>query len=1183
MKRMLVVGCGGTGAATLAYLMDHLRDSVTRRGWDEPTLPPGWRFVVVDVPPTATSDTRPAGRPPTIGLGEGTAGEGTYLSVGYPSGDYPMLDQALTNRLSLVPDGFRQFATWAPRDPRSVNVPLTRGAGQFRAVGRALTLNSITSLQDGLGHVVKGLTNARAGMEKLAGLFRDDYQDQDKPLVLVVSSMAGGAGASMTLDVCRLLRTNPDLSGAQIAVFLVTADVFSDQDKLPEDVRRGVKPNALAMLGEIVAAQNGAARASDAALLAAAEATVQGLDATVPFDRVFPVSARVGGTGIPLGDGSPEHVYRALGIGLASLMISGKTALDGFVSFDLTNRDLITDGTYFGWGADDPAALAWGSFGYASLSMGRHRYEHYAAQRLAATSVERLLHGHEAPGQSDHDAVEDLIHRIGGGHGAQLGLPTTDPFNAQVAGWWFDESVIPRRVWRDQAALAVTKLVGPYLEAGSRDAEAWLAYANQVLGERSRPAWNALLGDVERQVFAYQGLLRQRTDEAFSQAIGDYGLAYASRLADVMADWVESTVAPVLQDYRASEATGAVWQVPDDIAASLRGAKSMPNAPAIREKVLQAVAEQAADQARLEACGLTAHLLVTYATDVLRPLRRALDDAYQGLSQAARRTPAAAGTSDLRTTDIQAWPTDAVPLPDRFRQAQNEVLLTDAADFPRQYEVDVPASWARNGGDDAPFSKARNYVAAQVITGRWPVTAGTPAPGGLLTGFDAWVSKAFPRNPETGRTDRSQPAEARVHVRAQDLIDRALALVRRPGDQAFSTYTSVTLRDWLTVPDRPEEERARHDLVATKFKDALELARPLSGANPRATALCHKVAEARYRFKFSPIPFPEELKQRLADVIASDPRIDASVAEPYTNACRAGEISEARDISVFGSYQPFSPLVFDSLLEPIAAQRDQTRLPSARSLFWRQRRARPLPAALPLSDHERQAMATGWLIGQITGHLRLPERGESVDRPIEIWSGRLDAWTAFPHPLLTPPGFSDGPYHFQAYDWLPAVLESILLAYANANRTGGMDSLEPYIALRGLYDDRAQPTGGQEELAARVRLRDWLRSGVAAPDGWSRVPRADRVASPEDRHAAVKDWLTGPNSPQAVIAADFKPPAHGARGGQFANLQDRRVAARLPLFADVYADVEIAIDRIMAQLDQLLRELAGDRPPEVLW
>jgi hypothetical protein len=385
----------------------------------------------------------------------------------------------------------------------------------------------------------------------------------------------------------------------------------------------------------------------------------------------------------------------------------------------------------------------------------------------------------------------------------------------------------------------------------------------------------------------------------------------------------------------------------------------------------------------------------------------------------------------------------------------------------------------------------------------------------------------------------------------------------------------------LSVPDQPGEQRRRQELVVAKFKDALERARPLSGANARATALCHRVPEPTYRYKFSPVPFPEEVRQRIAEAIAADPRIDNTVSEQFGNAGSAGETSTARDVSVFGSYQPFSPLVFDSLLEPIAAQRDQTVLPSALTAFWRQRRARPLGAALPLSPREREAMAAGWLVGQITGQIIFPAERGRVDWPIEIWSVRREEWARFPHPMLTPPGFSDGPYHFQPYDWFPAVLESILLAYANANRTAKMDSLEPYIALRSLYDNRPEPTGGQEELAARAILREWLRSGKTPPEGWSRVTRAADAVSPRARHEAAVDWLTGPDSPRALIRQEFRAPEHGNPGGQFADLHDRRVAAKLPLFADVFKDIDAAITLVVDQLDQALRDLAGDRQSEV--
>ena len=56
MHKVLVVGCGGSGAKTLAYMMDQLKTTLAERlpdRYDSPKdveLPRAWQFVSVDVP-----------------------------------------------------------------------------------------------------------------------------------------------------------------------------------------------------------------------------------------------------------------------------------------------------------------------------------------------------------------------------------------------------------------------------------------------------------------------------------------------------------------------------------------------------------------------------------------------------------------------------------------------------------------------------------------------------------------------------------------------------------------------------------------------------------------------------------------------------------------------------------------------------------------------------------------------------------------------------------------------------------------------------------------------------------------------------------------------------------------------------------------------------------------------------
>ena len=121
-----------------------------------------------------------------------------------------------------------------------------------------------TRLQSAWDRLFRVETMSEMATVTVPGMGR--FDPNDPPLVLVVSSMAGGAGASMALDVCRLLTMVTGLDPKLMGVFMVTPDIF---ESLPESARIGVRANALAMLGEIVASQSGAARDHDVRILRA--------------------------------------------------------------------------------------------------------------------------------------------------------------------------------------------------------------------------------------------------------------------------------------------------------------------------------------------------------------------------------------------------------------------------------------------------------------------------------------------------------------------------------------------------------------------------------------------------------------------------------------------------------------------------------------------------------------------------------------------------------------------------------------------------------------------------------------------------------------------------------------------------------------------------------------------------
>ena len=140
MERVLVVGCGGSGAKTLAFMMDQLKTMLAERLPNEYVspkdvkLPDAWQFVSLDVPTKPES----AGK----NLQNVQEAGGRYISVG-SSGRYANVDAAVSARLASGKK-LGTVSSWALRNPEAETTPISAGAGQYRAIGRMLTLSTVS-------------------------------------------------------------------------------------------------------------------------------------------------------------------------------------------------------------------------------------------------------------------------------------------------------------------------------------------------------------------------------------------------------------------------------------------------------------------------------------------------------------------------------------------------------------------------------------------------------------------------------------------------------------------------------------------------------------------------------------------------------------------------------------------------------------------------------------------------------------------------------------------------------------------------------------------------------------------------------------------------------------------------------------------------------------------------------
>jgi hypothetical protein len=1138
MERFMVVGCGGSGGATMAYMMDHLKGLLKTRGID--SLPAGWQFVHVDVP--LSEEDGPGGLPNVA------QGGGTYVPTGTNAQRYIVVDQTVTHQLeqALVPGVLKLIGPWAPTDPPQVPVPVQRGAGQYRAIGRMITLSHARSVRDAFQSAVTNMYSDKANhdMAKAAALFPafGDFQPKP-PVTLVVSSMAGGAGASMALDVCRVLSTINNVSADTTAVFMFTADTFAS---LPVSRREGVGPNALAMIGEIVAAQTGAAAAHDNALLTALG--VGNHHADRPFARVFPVGSRIGGDGAQLGEGKPEDVYRALGRGLASLMTSN-VALAPFVQYDLANPTPgALDQTYFGWGAKAPAALSWHSFGYANISTGRDRYAHYAAQRLARSAVDRLLTGHREKGSTmaDSDRIHLLIDSQWDAFLDRVGLPASP---GRIHGW-LPQVVFPRdHLNQVNQAVAFVRsfLPSPNGQVGS----AWRDQRLATLLASQRPTLERVLDGLStRYAWSFHEGLLSRTKEQAAHLVARLGLPFTKELLTRLRQHVGEFIARELRERPQSVPDVTAFDATAVATLGKLGKDQIQGGDQLIDVVMRSLAGQATKAVEERATVKAGAVLTSYVSGVLNPLINSIEEAQRALEQTVAREPETLGVADLKTEAYRAWPQDgeANP-PPRFFSAHNEVLLTDAGSFVNQYEADLVAALGQTG--TAP-ADVRGEVLAQVVAGVWATTSEVDkSPGGLLEETRPWHSDAFRVDPG-GNPVTPSPARFAWHVESGDLLGRASGFIRRPGE-SFSRFIDTTLRDYVRATDANGAESVVNDRsakVEAAFTKALQLARPLVGATNVAITRLYSGKELAYLYKFSAVPFGG---LAIAGALArqlQQPDIDQSTSIQFTAAL---DQSDAREIALFSSYEHYPPLAFGSLLEPIAQQWHGGTFYARRS-FWEWRRSRPLPAALPLADAERQAMVAGWYIARVLGDLRIPT--DDPSRAVEIWSDRQRAWLAFPNPLLTPPDT------FKKVDWMPAVLESLLLATAYATQEPVFQSLAPYQALRAKWDEGQAPTlqNAQAQLSGLRLVANWLRTGRSSSGAPSHVPGAQAASDPEDRARLVHEWLEAWRS----LARDYQD------GGKRGAPRSRAEAADLPMLAELADDIVSEIDRVDNVVDMAL-------------
>ncbi|MBY0789270.1 tubulin-like doman-containing protein [Corynebacterium parakroppenstedtii] len=1149
MKKILVIGCGGSGAKTLAYMMDQLKTMLAEKmpeyygsgkSWE---LPKAWQFVLIDSPSTPEKIAK---------LPNVEEAGGRYISCG-SSNRYHTVDEAVSAKLARGKE-LGTISSWALREPNKVTTPISKGAGQYRAIGRMLTLSKLNEIQTQISKAWDTLNKAETIQELtwLTQMMSGSAQVQssatkDTPLVFVVSSMAGGSGASMAIDVCRLLTGIRGFEVGSSSLFMVTPDAFGEISK---DEISGANPNALAMFAELAAAQMGAATAPDSRIfktlgVSASESTA------IPVGRVFPVGARSGADGALLGDGSTATVYRALGRGLAALIMDDR-ALNDYVAYTLGNRGGLEPKKTlgYGWGADQND-IAWGSYGYAQLTMGRDRYGEYAAQRLARVAADKILHGHIDPSvdaSSDVQLDEKLSNNwknIRTKLDAFIPQPGIDP-----AKWIYSHFRQGIQLWVNRQ---VNELAAQIPVANNQRGAEWASSVEASLRNFDNIARK---GDVR---YSYDVIYRWADRHGIQEGIisviageiAKYGVPYGFAVTEKIRHELENATLSNLGDCYLKLGSTRIT-LPPELQRSLYGQKGkISDTSAYVQTITSGVRSQIAMVVvGIFARGL-ADVLKDFAREFLSPLQEAMRRAQADLEEAwmLNRDPDL-GVAQLKTDIPKLWPEESAIVPDRFDNAANEEFLTEVQSFPSQYEADV-----KNSIDSAIDSEHLDYesalrMAAQcVIKGEWEAkSSAAEPPRNLLVLDQVWVPESLTTNPTANSVRDVQKARFSVNIRPEEILSRSRQYIGRNG-YSFQNFISTTIRDYILDPGISDRERnQRRTNFVAKFQSAMDHAKPLAQVNAELVEQLYG-ASVSYKFNFSAIPLDgDEVAKNLEQVVGGFPHFVPNDPQDPLGGKLTVE-GEERAVDIFGSYNNYAPIVFDSLMGPIRRQWEESGREGAG--FWRDRRTRPLPAALPMSDKERHALIAGWYIGWIIGSLEFPGTLDvEDDAPIAVWDE--SKWVALEQPLLTPPSRMRS-----KLDWLPSVLESVSLAWSVVGDEAGRDRIRFYQALRGIYDNSARPSTADRTSMGERHLNHWLFSGEAHNKRYQRK-FGGPDATPEERRDkalefvnawanAAKQYVSSKQLKKGILA--------DTSNRELADITSRQVASDLPVFADIAEDV----------------------------
>lgn len=1112
------IGVGGSGGASLRYLARELERRFEIAGWTDP-MPGAFQFLHIDVP--YVDDTPSANSAVPIDL----TAEIKYLNLAAPpNSQYAPYDSTAADGHNTGPS----YAKWRT-NPRAGYPPVYQGAGQRRSVGRVLALAEYDRLKDGIEQSLRRTRydDSRASLAKLTqALHEKDPKFAAQPSkdtnVMVFSSIAGGSGSGVVIDVLEILRAIsndfPELDTVGMtSTFLYTSEIFRDVSGT-----EFVHANSLGAMSEFVNAHEyEKALPDDVGRLLG----VDGKFLNGSTHRIPPFNFVIGADNGQVTFQRQHEVYDSMAKGISALVAdpASRTAYMAYAVTNVAANALSVDDKFTPLIAGSAARTqALGALGFATIGLGQKLFSDFAAESLASQALRRLLHGHKVlvddTGRGDEAVLNDLAERLKDDFVDRCGLAELngkDQVIDALLGTGKKDSL------QERIRVAISALVDREIGSNPSGMEKlpkdWRANLETAFQSENASILENEAHRLNQRGPAWAESAQRAVVDATQVYIARYGLpltlAVLGKVSGVLAD-SSSELRRQAGDMKSSS-LGWTAKLDDAFGVAKLKEKLAGDSRPVKRSV-QAFRAAVENFAQRDAHLKAADLLDLLRVDLLPRVIDDVDDARQLLVDQC------SGQFQIL---VDSWSEEQTPA--HLKATKNEELLIPQETYPEQFRQMV-AAIEFSVGESAPtapdeaakpeVSGAKDAMAeavTEVILGAWPVGGKPAGKGELIQIESAWKPLELVGNAGAGLTRPSHVVRFRDERQQVALSPKALLgqserwVATRDGRVA--EMANVSLGDWLAAGGKESEQSARGQQFIVALRSAIGKSAPLAAVNPEVYKAFYGKAALDPFVICGQIPMTKKHPQYAAVLKELDKVRPGQNNSDLINPKSPGDAVEILTLAA----RQIHPFAYHSVTRSIADDwESRTSVADARD-FWQFRRARPLEEFVPLSSSRQEAFIRGWVIARILGLIEWDSKSKWSAGPMKVWTEKGEA--SFPSLLLS----GDPRRDFGA---LPYVLESLPLAFLQfADQLSG--SLDAYRAMVIL----GTPEDGVEMKlnSPPPALAQWIETGTVPGKNAPQPPvsvAGQATAAPDERRDAITAYLDRVSDVVRNTYADSEPP-----------------------------------------------------------